>query len=72
MAESITQSTRVEDLVEQHPQAIGMFIEQGLPCVVCGEPFWGTIAELAALKNWEPAQVEKLVLELNRRLLKSE
>lgn len=72
MADSITQSTRVEDLVEQHPQAIGMFIEHGLPCVVCGEPFWGTIAELAALKQWEPDQVDKLVSELNQRLLSSQ
>ncbi len=51
MAESITQSTRVEDLVEEYPKAIGMFIEHGLPCVVCGQPFWGTIQELASLKD---------------------
>ena len=71
MAESITQSTRVEDLVEQHPQAIGMFIEHGLPCVVCGEPFWGTIAELAALKEWDSRTIEELIADLNRRLRKT-
>lgn len=72
MAESITQSTRVEDLVELHPQAIGMFIEHGLPCVVCGEPFWGTIAELAALKEWDSRRIEELIADLNRRLRKTD
>ena len=68
MLSDITESTRVEDLVEEFPQAIGLFIEHGLPCVVCGEPFWGTIADLAGQKGWDAGRISRLIDQLNERI----
>jgi hypothetical protein len=65
-----TRETSVEDLVELFPKAIGMLIERGLPCVVCGEPFWGSIAELAAQKGWDAPRIDRLVTDLNDQYAK--
>ncbi|MCZ7542785.1 MAG: DUF1858 domain-containing protein [Anaerolineae bacterium] len=43
--------TRVEALVEDHPDAIGFLMERGIVCLVCGEAFWGTLGELLAQKR---------------------
>jgi len=45
-AEGINGDTRIEELLEQHPGLAGVFVRIGLPCFVCGEPVWGTVAEL--------------------------
>ena len=64
MAE-ITRDISIEDLVEQLPDAVGVLIQAGLPCVVCGEPFWGTLADLAAQKGWDDDRIDALVRQLN-------
>lgn len=40
-------STRVEELIAAKPGAVRVLIEMGSPCLVCGEPFWGTLRDLA-------------------------
>ncbi len=62
----ITPDTCVEDLIQKHPDAIGFLIRSGLPCVVCGEPFWGTLLELGRQKGLTKDQVTALVNEFNR------
>ncbi len=42
----ITQETRIEDILRDSPEKTKIFIEFGVPCLVCGEPFWGTVKEL--------------------------
>jgi hypothetical protein len=46
-SEKIQADQPVEDFVESHPALVGFLVHQGLPCIVCGEPFWGTLADLA-------------------------
>ena len=58
----------IENLIKNHPEAIGFLIRKGLPCVVCGEPFWGTLTELAEGKGFTPGQIEDLVTEFNRSI----
>jgi len=60
----ITRETRTEDLVSAYPGVVGFLIEAGLPCVVCGEPFWGTLAELAVQKGWDDTAIDALVERL--------
>ena len=36
----------------------------GLPCLVCGEAFWGTIEELTRQKD---VNIEELVKKLNEK-----
>ncbi|UCE27914.1 MAG: DUF1858 domain-containing protein [Candidatus Coatesbacteria bacterium] len=43
---AITAETSVEELLERYPWANAVLIQLGLPCVHCGEPFWGTLGEL--------------------------
>lgn len=47
----ITAQTQVEDLIAQHPDAIGFLMDRGVVCLVCGEPFWGALGELLAQKR---------------------
>jgi len=41
----------VEDLVEKHPHAVRILSEFNIVCIRCGEPYWGTLGELAADKG---------------------
>ncbi len=61
----ITKDTRIEDLMENYPQAVQIFVRLGLPCLVCGEPFWGTIEELAQKHN---ADLHRILQCLNEDL----
>jgi len=56
---------KIDDLIRQYPDAVGFLIKKGLPCVVCGEPFWGTLAELARQKGFNEEQINALVIEFN-------
>ncbi len=61
---TITEQTSVEDVLKAYPALTQVFIEQGLPCLVCGEPFWGTIEELSRRHNIDP---QNLVNKLNQK-----
>ncbi len=71
MAE-ITLAMPVEVLVTAHPAAIGFLAERGVLCVVCGEPFWGTLGELIAQKGLDTVQSQQMVTELNAFLQERE
>ena len=43
----ITKDTTVEEIVEKYPGLVGILMERNIPCLVCGEPLWGTIEEAA-------------------------
>lgn len=58
----------IEELVRHYPRSVAFLIEKGLPCLVCGEPTWGTLEELARDKHWDDAAIEQLVDELNEYL----
>ncbi len=47
----IDESVRVEELVEVLPEAVRLLAERGIVCVRCGEPYWGTLGELAQEKG---------------------
>ncbi len=42
---------RIEELVEALPEAVGILSRHGIVCIRCGEPYWGTLGELAAEKG---------------------
>ena len=42
-----TKETTVEEVLEKHPELVGVFMDLNVRCVVCGEPLWGTIEEAA-------------------------
>lgn len=57
----ITRKSQVEELVKANPSVVRFLILEGLPCVICGEPFWGTLEELAQQKGWDDARIDQLV-----------
>jgi hypothetical protein len=49
--------TPVEEVLARKPLTAGTFIRLGLPCFVCGEPTWGTVAELCTRHEKDLAAV---------------
>lgn len=47
----ITRKSKIEDVLRDFPEKVRIFVQMGLPCFVCGEPFWGTIEELCNRYN---------------------
>jgi hypothetical protein len=58
----------IEELVASVPGAVAYLIERGLPCLVCGEPSWGTLEEVARDNGWTASEIEALVAEMNATL----
>ena len=63
----ITRDANVEELVKAYQGLVGFLIEEGLPCVICGEPFWGSLEDLALQKGWDDDRIDQLVDRLNTR-----
>ncbi len=62
----ITLDVNVDALLEAYPQAAGFLAEHHVVCIVCGEPYWGTLGELMASKG--VADPEALVQGLRDHL----
>ncbi|KPK64785.1 hypothetical protein AMJ83_00960 [candidate division WOR_3 bacterium SM23_42] len=60
----ITKEMHIEQILTKYPSLSKTFIEFGLPCLVCGEPFWGTVDELGQQHG---INTEKLVEKLNQK-----
>lgn len=58
----ITLAVPVDELVEAYPKAAGFLADRRVVCIVCGEPFWGTLGEL--MEHKEIANPAALVEEL--------
>lgn len=41
----------VEEVLELSANTVKVFMEYKIPCLVCGEPLWGTIEETAQKYN---------------------
>ncbi len=66
----LTADIPIEELVNAYPQAVGFLADRGLICIRCGEPFWGTLRELADSKNMG-GQIEVIVRDLKAVLEKT-
>jgi len=61
----ITKNINIEDLVNQFPLSVNFLREKGLVCILCGEPVWGTLDELAKQKGFSDENISALINELN-------
>jgi len=68
----ITSDTAVEVLVTEHPAAIDFLAGRGILCVVCGEPYWGTLGQLIAQKRLTANEAESLLKALNAHVRERE
>ncbi|NTW24976.1 MAG: DUF1858 domain-containing protein [Lentimicrobium sp.] len=51
----------VADLVAAYPFAVTLLAKHNLHCIICGEPVWGTLAELARDKHFTQQQLDELI-----------
>ena len=64
----ITKDIFIEDLVSELPESIEYLMNQGIRCLRCGEPVWGTLETAAKEKNFSSEQIDVFVNELNALL----
>ncbi len=62
----ITKDTEIEDLVKLIPDSVVYLMEQGIRCLRCGEPIWGTLESAAKEKGFSDKDIKKFVSDLNK------
>ncbi len=62
----ITKDIEIEDLVRDYPFSVKYLMEQGIKCIACGEPIWGTLEEAAKEKSFDDEAIKGFVDELNQ------
>jgi len=60
----ISEISLISDLVEKYPQIVSFLAGKGLHCIVCGEPVWGTVGELAQDKGFSKEETAQLIQKL--------
>lgn len=61
----ITKEIEIEDLVKLIPESVTYLMENGIRCLRCGEPIWGTLEVAAKEKGFDELEIEKFVVDLN-------
>ena len=64
----ISKETEIEDLVKLLPEAVSYLRIEGIRCLRCGEPIWGSLDAAAKEKGFNDKDVEKFVKDLNEIL----
>ena len=62
---NISKLTLIEDLVTDVPGSVTYLMDQGIKCIACGEPIWGTLDGAAKEKGFSDSQIHGFVLALN-------
>ena len=56
----------IEDLVNSVPGAVTYLMDQGIRCIACGEPIWGTLESAAHEKGYSEEEIDRFVRDLSR------
>ncbi len=56
----------IEDLVNELPESVSYLMKQGIRCIACGEPIWGTLEQAAKEKGFRDEEIDTFVTELNK------
>jgi len=62
----ITKTIEIEDLVNDYPFSVKYLADQGIRCIACGEPIWGTLEEASKEKGFDDEKIQFFVDELNK------
>jgi len=60
----ITKDITIEELTEKVPASVKYLMNEGIRCIVCGEPIWGTLEEAAEEKGFNADDITRFVKEL--------
>ena len=53
MNEKITKDIEIEDLVNLVPESVTYLSNEGIRCLRCGEPIWGSLESAAKEKGFD-------------------
>jgi len=70
MKKLITPDMLIEDLVHEFPELVGPLKDEGIVCLACGEPVWGTLGAQAEEKGI--TEIDDLVARMNTFLSATE
>jgi len=62
----IKKEISIEELVEAVPGSVKYLMNEGIKCIACGEPTWGTLEEAALEKGFNEKDIQRFVNELNK------
>jgi uncharacterized protein Smg (DUF494 family) len=60
----ITKDISIEELIETVPASVEYLMKEGIRCIVCGEPIWGSLEEAAEEKGFKAEDIERFVNDL--------
>lgn len=60
----ITRNITIEELVQQVPEAVTYLMRNGIKCLACGEPIWGTLESAAKEKGFGDEEIARFEREL--------
>ena len=60
----ITKDISIEELVDNVPQSVKYLMHEGIKCIACGEPIWGTLEDAAKEKGFSDEDIERFVKDL--------
>jgi hypothetical protein len=72
VVQGISKDISVEDLLRRYPASVRFLIQRNLPCLVCGEPVWGTLEDVASRAGYDGQQIRQLVADMNATLVKED
>jgi len=62
----IQKDISIEELVEKIPGSVKYLMNEGIKCIACGEPIWGTLEEAAKDKGFKDDDIEKFIKDLTK------
>lgn len=60
----ISKDILFEDLLETVPGAVTYLMQNGIKCIACGEPIWGTLGQAAQENGFTDQEIDVFVAEL--------
>ncbi len=61
----IEKNISIEELVTILPESVSYLMRQGIKCLACGDPIWGTLESASKEKGFNEQEIEKFVKDLN-------
>ena len=72
MVKKVLNETPIEEMLLEHPGANRYFLDRGMRCLQCGEPFWGSVENFLKEQEIDPPGIAKFLEGLNTFLADEE
>lgn len=61
----INKDITIDELVNSYPITVNYLMKQGIRCIRCGEPIWGTLESASLEKGFDHNDIARFVEEIN-------